>query len=86
MAQAANTQKDRLREDLTKRGFTWDEACGIISAIEGSKLNWWKPDIDLKREKRLNALLEKTVEKGCTEGEASAAAKKVQELKAKYGI
>lgn len=39
-----------------------------------------------KREKQLNALLEQTVEKGCTEGEASAAAKKVQELKAKYGI
>jgi hypothetical protein len=54
LAQAANTQKDRLREDLTKRGFTWDEACGIISAIEGSKLNWWKPDIDVKREKHSN--------------------------------
>jgi hypothetical protein len=40
----------------------------------------------VKREKQLNALLEKTVENGCTEGEASAAAKKVQELEAKYGI
>jgi hypothetical protein len=84
--QAANVQKDRLREDLTKRGFTWDEACEIISAIEGSKLNWWKPDIDVKREKQLSALMDKTVGNGCTEGEALAAAEKVQELRAKYGI
>jgi hypothetical protein len=85
-AQAANIQKERLREDLSKRGFTWEESCGIISAIEGSKLNWWKPEIEEKREKHLAALLNKTVENGCTEGEAASAAEKAQELKAKYGI
>ena len=60
----------------------------VIAALEASNLHWWNSADERKQlaEKHVNALLEKTVENGCTEGEAAAAAAKAQQLKAKYGI
>jgi hypothetical protein len=87
MAVAIEMSKAKFAERIGE-ALGEDKAKAIIAALEADNLQWWDPTEDIKklRSKQIAALKEKTVENGCTPGEATVAAEKVEELEVKYGL